>query len=157
MLISMDNYYRGNRIDISLCSVKFHSHFGLVLHPSFKNSNDLPHPACLLLFLFCRWGQTITSRTSMPVAEQLNSFVFRQTDQQGFPTPHIHGLWSDSHAAAPTASPDPVLIQLPWDVLASSARAAEVLFTSDAWHTLSKSTYVGNRLHWCVTPALSSV
>ena len=48
MLFSMDVYYRGTQ-NTFLCRVKFHFHFD-VLPPRVKHSNDLPHPACLLLF-----------------------------------------------------------------------------------------------------------
>lgn len=56
----------------------------------------------------------------MPVARQHNSFIFRQADQQGFPTRYTHGPWSGSHTTAPTCSilpQDPMRIQPepPWD------------------------------------------
>lgn len=35
-------------MDISLYIFKFHFHFSLVLCPSLKQSNGLPHPGCLL-------------------------------------------------------------------------------------------------------------
>ena len=51
MLFSMDEYYRWSTRDISLYIFKIHSHFGLVLCYRLKQSDDLPHPGCLL-FIF---------------------------------------------------------------------------------------------------------
>ena len=44
-------YHRGNTMDISLYSDKFHFHLSSALCPSLRHSNDLLHPGCTLLLV----------------------------------------------------------------------------------------------------------
>ena len=107
-----------------------------------------------LLFWIYQWGQTVTGRTSMLVAQQHSSFAFLQNNQWGFTTQHTRTMEWHSHTTSSTFG---VSLQrrMQWESSHSKMLLPQVLEHCDTLHSTRRRKIRKSPLHQPAAPALT--